>query len=201
MSYGSSQLSVASGGIAVAQLAAAVAAALCPAGVVLPYGGTSAPTGWLLCDGSAVSRSTYATLFSAIGVAFGSGNGTTTFNVPDTRGRFIRGLQGAASAGASNGREDATDVAARVASASGGNTGNNVGSLQYNDAKAHTHTWNMGTGYGATAGSFFATGLGQGDAGSVGTVTTTSSGGSGLTGASGAESRPANLAFNHIIKT
>lgn len=49
---------------------------------------TSAPTGWLLCDGSAVSRSTYADLFALIGTAHGAGNGTTTFNLPDYRGRM-----------------------------------------------------------------------------------------------------------------
>ncbi len=58
-----------------------------PAGTVLPYAGASAPTGYLMCDGSAVSRTTYAALFAAIGTAFGAGNGTTTFNVPDLRGR------------------------------------------------------------------------------------------------------------------
>jgi microcystin-dependent protein len=59
-----------------------------PPGVVLPYGGASAPTGFLLCDGAAVSRSTYAALFTAIGTAYGVGDGSTTFNVPDTRGRM-----------------------------------------------------------------------------------------------------------------
>jgi microcystin-dependent protein len=65
--------------------------ALLPAGVILPYGGASAPTGYLLCYGQAVSRSTYATLFSAIGTAYGSGDGNTTFNVPDLRGRVPAG--------------------------------------------------------------------------------------------------------------
>lgn len=61
-------------------------------GVVFPFGGTSAPTGFLMCDGSAVSRATYAALFSVIGTAFGAGDGSTTFNVPELRGEFIRGL-------------------------------------------------------------------------------------------------------------
>lgn len=56
-------------------------------GLIVDYGGTSAPSGWLLCDGSAVSRSTYSALFSAIGTNYGAGNGSTTFNVPDFRGR------------------------------------------------------------------------------------------------------------------
>jgi len=50
--------------------------------------------GWLLCNGQAVSRTTYASLFSIIGTNFGAGNGSTTFNVPDYRGKFLRGLGG-----------------------------------------------------------------------------------------------------------
>jgi microcystin-dependent protein len=63
-----------------------------PAGAVMQYAGSTAPTGWLLCDGSAVSRTTYANLFTAIGVTFGTGDGTTTFNLPDCRGRVVAGL-------------------------------------------------------------------------------------------------------------
>jgi microcystin-dependent protein len=58
---------------------------LFPPGMMAPYGGASAPTGWLLCDGSAVSRTTYANLFTAISTTYGVGNGSTTFNVPDMR--------------------------------------------------------------------------------------------------------------------
>lgn len=62
-----------------------------PAGLVAPYGGAAAPSGWLLCDGSAVSRTTYAALFTAISTTFGVGDGVTTFNVPDMRGVFPLG--------------------------------------------------------------------------------------------------------------
>jgi len=55
---------------------------LIPVGVIQIYAGSSAPSGWLLCDGSAVSRSTYSALFTLIGVSYGSGNGSTTFNIP-----------------------------------------------------------------------------------------------------------------------
>ncbi len=62
------------------------------AGIIVPYaGGTVPPSGYLLCDGSAVSRATYAALFTAISTTWGAGNGTTTFNVPDLRGRSIIG--------------------------------------------------------------------------------------------------------------
>jgi hypothetical protein len=69
---------------------------LLPAGSVIPYAGSSAPTGYLLCDGSAVSRTTYATLFAVIGTTYGAGNGTTTFNVPDITGRVIAGKEATA---------------------------------------------------------------------------------------------------------
>lgn len=62
-----------------------------PAGVLLPFAGTTAPDGWLMCFGQAVSRTTYASLFSAIGTSFGSGDGSTTFNLPDMRGRLPAG--------------------------------------------------------------------------------------------------------------
>lgn len=60
-----------------------------PTGAILPFAGTSAPTGFLMCDGTAVSRSTYSALFSVIGTAFGSGDGSTTFNLPDYRDRTV----------------------------------------------------------------------------------------------------------------
>ncbi|MCI5058782.1 MAG: phage tail protein, partial [Flavobacteriales bacterium] len=58
-----------------------------PTGAVMPYAAAAAPTGWLLCDGSAVSRTTYANLFALIGTTYGAGDGSTTFNVPDMQGR------------------------------------------------------------------------------------------------------------------
>lgn len=58
-----------------------------PAGAVMQYAGATVPSGWLECDGSPISRSTYAALFTAIGTTYGIGDGTTTFNVPDARGR------------------------------------------------------------------------------------------------------------------
>ena len=61
-------------------------------GTILPTVATSAPNGWLLCDGTAVSRTTYANLFTLVGTTFGAGNGTTTFNLPDPRGRSVIGV-------------------------------------------------------------------------------------------------------------
>lgn len=62
-----------------------------PAGSILMYGGASAPTGYVLCDGSAISRSTYAALFAVLSTTYGVGDGSTTFNVPDLRQRFPLG--------------------------------------------------------------------------------------------------------------
>lgn len=62
-----------------------------PAGGILMWGGAAAPTGWLLCDGTAVSRTTYADIFAAISTTYGVGNGSTTFNLPDMRQRFPLG--------------------------------------------------------------------------------------------------------------
>lgn len=102
-----------------------------PIGTVQSFAMESAPSGWLYCDGSAVSRTTYANLFSAIGTAHGSGDGSTTFNVPDYRGRFLRGLDDGV------GRDP--DAASRTAMNTGGATGDNVGSIQDDAFKSHTH--------------------------------------------------------------
>lgn len=68
-----------------------VGADVWPAGTVLDFAGSTAPTGWLLCYGQAVSRTTYAALFAAIGVVYGAGDGSTTFALPDLRGRVAAG--------------------------------------------------------------------------------------------------------------
>ena len=91
---------------------------VCPPGTVLPFAGANAPAGFLLCDGSAVSRTEYAELFAVIGTTWGAGNGSTTFNLPDLRGVFLRGVDG--------GR--------------GFDPGRVLGSLQQDDLKSHTHT-------------------------------------------------------------
>ena len=100
-------------------------ATLFPAGMIMPFAGPAEniPDGWMLCDGSEKSRSDYANLYNAIGVSWGVGNGSTTFNLPDLRGMFLRGVSG-------DSRND-PDAGSRVVLADkGGNTGNNVGSYQ-----------------------------------------------------------------------
>lgn len=101
-------------------------------GSLIMYPLKTPPTGYLYCDGSAVSRGTYATLFGIVGTIFGSGNGTTTFNVPDLRGRFIRGVD--------DGTARDPDAASRTAMNSGGNSGDAAGSLQTAATASHTHS-------------------------------------------------------------
>ena len=67
-------------------------AGIVPTGLISPFGGSTAPAGWLLCDGSAVSRTTYSGLFAVIGTSFGAGDGSTTFNVPDMRESTVKGV-------------------------------------------------------------------------------------------------------------
>ena len=96
-----------------------------PAGSMIMFGGAVAPTGWLFCDGAAVSRETYAALFAAIGVVWGAGDGSTTFNLPDARGRSAMG------AGQGSG------LTARTL---GATLGEEAHALTANENGAHTHT-------------------------------------------------------------
>ena len=77
-----------------------------PAGSVFSFATTTPPSGYLECNGAAVSRSTYATLFSAISTTWGVGDGSSTFNLPDLRGQFVRGWDN--SAGVDSGRSFAS---------------------------------------------------------------------------------------------
>lgn len=81
-----------------------------PTGGMLMWGTSSAPTGYLLCNGAAVSRSTYSALYAVLGTAYGSGDGSTTFNVPDFRDRFPVGAGTTYSANSSGGSADAVVV-------------------------------------------------------------------------------------------
>ncbi len=149
-----------------------------PAGTIYSFGGASAPTGWLLCNGSAVSRTTYADLFSAISTAWGYGNNSTTFTLPDLRGRFLRGR--------ANGSGNDPDRASRTAINTGGNTGDNVGSLQADELKSHNHfiTWQE-----AAADIWYPNAW---DNAGASQHTSSSTGGN--------ESRPKNAYVNFIIK-
>lgn len=110
----------------------AAAGVAMPPGSVVSYAGSVAPSGWLLCDGSAVSRTgATAALFAAIGTTYGTGNGTTTFNLPDLRGRVVAGLDGG------TGRLTPT-----VANTLGAVGGAQTYALAIGDLAAHNHTVN-----------------------------------------------------------
>ena len=151
-----------------------------PSGSIISFVGTSAPSGWLLCDGTSYSRTTYAALFAAIGTAWGTASGST-FNVPDLRGYFTRGVDG--------GVARDPDRASRTASATGGNTGDNVGSVQTDELASHSH-------YYSTASQW------------MNVLPTLQYGGTGYPGysytnsgsAGGNETRPVNINVNYIIK-
>lgn len=92
-------------------------------GTVLPFAGSTAPTGWILCYGQAVSRTTYANLFAVIGTTYGAGNGTTTFNLPDLRGRVPAGkddMGGAAASRLTNAGTGNPGIAGATLGATGG---------------------------------------------------------------------------------
>lgn len=126
---------LAEGSVTAAKLAAGVGI---PVGAVMPFAGSSAPTGWLLCDGSAVSRATYAALFSTIGTTYGAGDGSTTFNLPDLRGRVSMGAGTGAGGGASGSGlpTGGSALSSRVAGAWGGEE---MHTLTVNEIPAHTH--------------------------------------------------------------
>jgi len=103
-----------------------IASYLTPTGAIMAFAGSAAPTGWLLCFGQAVSRSTFADLFAVIGTTYGAGDGATTFNVPDLRGRVVAG------------KDDMGGTAAgRLTFGVGTALGGTIGNEQL---AAHTHT-------------------------------------------------------------
>lgn len=82
---------IADSNVTYAKLGSDVTPTLFVPGMIIPYAGLTSPTGWLLCFGQSVSRTTYAALYNAIGILHGAGDGSTTFNLPDLRGRTIAG--------------------------------------------------------------------------------------------------------------
>lgn len=117
-----------------------------PTGSIMPWAANgNLPTGFLLCNGASVSRTTYADLFNVIGTAFGTAS-ASTFNLPDFQGRFLRGRDNSA------GRDP--DAATRTAQNTGGATGDNVGSVQATSVADHKHESAVGSttsGFGTFA--------------------------------------------------
>ena len=123
-----------------------------PTGAVLSYSGTTAPTGFLISDGSAISRSEYSGLFTAIGTTFGVGDGTTTFNIPDMRGRVPVGVLG----GDSN--------FGSLNSSGGAKTH----TLTIAEMPSHNHTYNHTVNPNANNSNGFTAGRGQTNTGNTG---------------------------------
>lgn len=143
-------------------------------GVVQDYAGDTAPSGYLICDGAAVSRTTYAALFSVCGIKFGAGNGTTTFNIPDHRERV--------SVGYKSGSTEFGTI--------GQTFGEKNHTLTIPEIPAHDHTYD----YVAISGNY------NGSASPVATNPTT--GTTGQTGGGGSHNNiQPSITMNKIIKT
>lgn len=152
-----------------------------PAGAVMNFAMAAPPTGWLAADGAAVSRTTYAALFAAIGTTFGAGDGSTTFNVPDLRDRVALGSGSLYALGSTGGSADATLPAhTHTFSATSGSGGQHVHGFGFNNGN------NGGNfGNGSWSGSGYPNGNAvnwNGSGGNIGN-TTTSSGNMSTTGA------------------
>jgi len=109
-----------------------------PVGSISLFAGTTAPNGWLICDGSAVSRTTYANLFSVIGTTYGTGDGSTTFNIPNLKGKVPVGL-------------DSSDTSFDTIGETGGEK---THTLTIDEMPSHSHSVGL-AGRGSTSASGF----------------------------------------------
>lgn len=114
-----------------------------PSGILLPFAGAAAPAGWLLCYGQAVSRSTYGALFNAIGTTYGAGDGSTTFNLPDLRGRIPAGKDNMGGTAASRLTTAGSGVDGATLGAAGGGETHTLTSAQM---PVHNHTGTAASG-------------------------------------------------------
>ena len=118
-----------------------------PSGCVMPFAGATPPDGWLLCYGQAVSRTSYSDLFAAIGTTYGAGDGSTTFNLPDLRGRVAAGKDDMG--GSAAGRLTSA-VSGATLGASGGEQSHTLSTAEI---PAHNHGVNdPGHGHNAPGG-------------------------------------------------
>ena len=186
--------------------------ALLPAGVISAYGGSAAPSGWLICNGAAVSRTTYATLFAAVNTVYGAGDGSTTFNLPDITGRVIAGKEATATRltpagagidggtlGAVGGAESIALTAAQQASMPVTVSYSGTATGTVTSPTTLTNTSGQGSNFGngpVTAGQALYGASGEVSVTYSGTATGTATGG----GAIHANAQP-TIILNWIIKT
>lgn len=177
------------GAVTAAKLDSAATSVLMPIGVIMPYAGASAPTGYLFCDGDAVSRATYSDLFGIIGVTYGAGDGSTTFALPDLRGRVIAGQD-------DMGGSSANTLTNAQADQLGGTLGNETHTLTTTELPAHTHGGLTDIDpNGGDGGSANDPGIDYVTSNGAGTV-------SGSTGGGGAHNNvQPTFILNYIIKT
>ena len=173
-----------------------------PSGALMPFAGASAPTGFLLCHGQAVSRTTYATLFSAISTTYGTGDGSSTFNLPDLRGRVIAGQDDMGGASAN-----------RLTNQTGGLNGDTLGAAGGSEthtlttAQLASHTHSFSDTDSITAMTFLSDGLGvnrggSGQSSSSNSISVSISGTTGSTGSGSAHNNvQPTMVLNYIIKT
>jgi len=146
-------------------------------GSIIAWTTGTVPSGYLHCDGSAIDRTVYATLLGVISTTYGTGNGSTTFNIPDYRGQFLRGF--------ANGQATDPDRSTRT-NRGDGTTGDAVGTKQLDEFESHTHLGSVYSYYiGANGGYGYVSGTNQATA-------TSASGGN--------ETRPTNISVMWCIK-
>ena len=160
-----------------------------PTGALMPYAGTSAPTGFLLCYGQAISRSTYADLFSAISTTYGTGDGSSTFNLPDLRGRVVAGQDDMGGSSA----DRLTDQTGGLNGDTLGDTGGSeTHTLTTAQMPAHTHTVAAQQQVGGDSTNRG----GSGQLGAAATITSSSTGGD-----SAHNNVQPTIILNYIIRT
>lgn len=168
-----------------------------PVGTIVAFAGSTIPAGWLLCDGNTISRTTNSALFSAIGVNWGGGDGSTTFHLPDLRGRFLRGRSG------TSGNDPDSLSRTALYPGAGVSDKNKVGSYQDDAFQGHGHSWTTriaadGSGGGAiSSGAFNSNQNIHTYFGATAYSITATNGGTPRTST---ESRPKNAYVNFIIK-
>lgn len=178
-----------------------------PAGIVLPYAGATAPDGWRFCNGDAISRTTFARLFAAISTTYGAGDTTTTFNLPNTQGVFLRGagsqVISASTYSATRGTKQNDQNLSHSHTVNSHNHGG--GSHRHNGLFTNNEItqWSNAFETGPTpmGGKLSTSPAGNGNQFTTGTTSSVIGAESpGTDSVGGAETRPANLGVNYIIK-